>query len=187
MVAGPPQSGRAIGSEIVPRERPLAVLIPIVAFVLVMSMTVFAASYVRSLEERSHQAAFESASRDRTAAVRNGFETSQAIVESIGSFFDASTEVRDEHFDVLARSLLQGRTSLSGLSWVPRFKAENRERHEAEAQERRPGYRITERQRQGEMVRRGSADEYFPVRYIVPLETNEAAVAASTLGRTRCG
>ncbi|WP_419191310.1 CHASE domain-containing protein [Saltatorellus ferox] len=146
------------------------------AFLLVLFMTLFAASYVESLELRSHREAFESASRDRTAAVRRGFEAGQAIVESVGSFFDASSDVSDQDFDLFARSLIRDHQILSALSWVPRVLADERASHEALGGLTHPGYRITEREGPGEMVPRADAEEYFPVRYIVPVETNEEAV-----------
>ena len=100
--------------------------------------------------------------------IRDHIELSDALK----AFFDASTEVTGEDFRIFADSLLGRPTGANTLAWIPRVTAGQREQFENNW--RGPGS-ITESGPDDTIVPAGPRDEYFPLRFIVPLEGNERA------------
>jgi signal transduction histidine kinase len=100
-----------------------------------------------------------------------------AILYSFEGLFNASEEVSRSEFHSFASILLARYPTMQGVGWIPRIRANERERAEQRAQKDGvDGFQITERQEQGSMIRAGQRDEYYPVYFIEPFKENKLAL-----------
>ncbi len=117
------------------------------------------------------------------------------ILNSINSFYAASSFVSRHEFDTFTGGFLRRQPGIQALEWIPRVTAETRQEYEARA--RRDGiadFAITERDADGNLVPARERDAYFPVFYVVPRAGNERvlgfdlgsdAARLSTLSKAR--
>lgn len=101
-----------------------------------------------------------------------------ASAKSVVAFFASSQEVTRAEFSNFTKRLQTGDPyfGIQAVEWIPRVKATDRAAYEAAARE--DGYKefvFTERTNQGNMVPAGDRDEYYPVYYIEPYQSNEIA------------
>src|SRR5262249_44205171 len=89
---------------------------------------------------------------------------------------DSSSGVTKTQFERFAGQLVATHTGVQALEWIPRVPQDERASMEAAARKDYPGFEISVRESQGKMVRAGASDEYFPVRYVVPLAGNQTAI-----------
>ncbi len=150
--------------------------LPVIAFFFLAAFTVFTFFYAHRLELANAEIRFQQASADRAAAVQRQFELSIAAVDVVGTFFDTRPGVSEQEFQRFVGPILARNPALSGLSYAPLVDASVRDEFEAQSAAAHPGFLITERLRQGEMVAAANRPSYTPVRYIVPLAGNEAAL-----------
>jgi PAS domain S-box-containing protein len=95
-------------------------------------------------------------------------------LQSLHSFFKGSEVATREGFRIFAEDMLQYTPGFQALEWIPRVLRIQREEYERSA--RIDGFRdfqITEHQAQGEMIRAGEREEYFPVYFVEPYKGNE--------------
>lgn len=89
---------------------------------------------------------------------------------ALKAYFDGSQEVTEEEFNIFAESLALQRPDIQALEWIPRVRREQRAAFEA-------GWRgplsILEPDENMEMVPAPEREEYFPIRYVVPVQGNE--------------
>lgn len=101
-------------------------------------------------------------------------------LQSLKAFFKTSEVLSRHDFGTLTNDILQynpDASSFQYLGWVPRVMRTQREEYERDA--RLDGYqnfRITEHGDNGEMIRAGVREEYFPVYFIEPYKGNEIAL-----------
>ena len=101
-----------------------------------------------------------------------------AILLSLKALFDASDEVSRAEFHTFTSFLLSRYPSMQAVGWNPRVPASRRADFETRAKNNGlDQFQITEKTEQGEMVRAGQRDEYYPVYYIEPLAGNQTALA----------
>ena len=146
------------------------------------SAVLFAA--VISWKQAKTRTDFYLASRNRTSLIKREIEANLLIVESLGSFLASSDELSRGDIQTLRREfhgfaprLLSRHPHVQALEWIPRVPDDQRDIYEAAARE--AGYadfQITDRQTQGEMVRAGRREEYFPVYFVERREGNEPAI-----------
>jgi len=103
-------------------------------------------------------------------------ENQLTLLQSLGSFFKGSEHVTRQEFSVFTRPLLAKFPEIQALEWIPRIKDSERKAFEENQRKDFPGFVITERQSQGNMVPRKSDQEYYPVTFVEPLEGNQTAV-----------
>lgn len=148
------------------------------AIVLVAGITLSALAFfvVQDNERKDIDAAFNRAATDHLIAVRQGYERSVEVVQSLGALYAASDNVTREQFSAFTQHLLTIFPGIQALEWIPRVTAEGRTAHENAGKEAFPQYQITERKAQGQMERAVSRPEYFPVYYVEPYVGNEIAL-----------
>ena len=95
---------------------------------------------------------------------------------ALGYLYDGSEEVTSAEFKRVAEDILSRHHSIRALEWIPRIKAAERVAHEHSRSLDYPGFEITERLKQGRMIRRREQAEYYPVSFVVPMAGNELAV-----------
>jgi PAS domain S-box-containing protein len=99
------------------------------------------------------------------------------IMQSLKNYFEASNFVSRDEFNVFVEPFIKQFPSIKALEWIPLVKNADRLKFELRHRSKLlPDFQITERKTQGEMVRRSTNDEYFPVTYLEPLKGNEKAL-----------
>lgn len=97
-------------------------------------------------------------------------------VHSLESYYVGSEKVDREEFGIFNQHVLSRHAGAQALEWLPRVRHEDRADYEAQARaEGLADFAFRERNDQGEMVVASVRDEYFPVFYVEPRASNEAA------------
>jgi two-component sensor histidine kinase len=139
------------------------------ALTLVVSVLVFTAT--REELRRAIQSEFETEARVRTVRVRRSIEEKLALLEVVRSLYG---NVGDRTADLrgLIEPTLRQREGTQSFAWVTRVRNEDRAEFEAyqRTRERLSQFEITERSRDGELVRSNERHEYFPIVPINPAE-----------------
>jgi CHASE1-domain containing sensor protein len=110
------------------------------------------------------------------AAIQKGIERNLEVLESVGGLYAASGKVERDDFRKFVQGPLSRHQEIQALSWNERVPHSDRASYEEAAQDWLPGFQVTEREAQGQMVRSRQRAEYYLVYYIEPLDGNEAAV-----------
>ncbi len=97
-------------------------------------------------------------------------------LHAVKGLFIASGQISAKEFRNISSYLLDHHSALRALEWVTRTKAEQRNLVEQQRQHEYPGFQFTERAPDGQLVRAGHRNEYFPVYYAEPLINNKVAV-----------
>ncbi|MBW1694475.1 MAG: PAS domain S-box protein, partial [Deltaproteobacteria bacterium] len=158
-----------------------ALLFPYFLAVLIACIGIIISLVVFHLERQEHQittqSIFEEQFEERFLAISSELKRNLAAVKSTGAFFDASGYVDPREFSIFATHFLENIKSIQALEWIPRVPGSERERFEKNAKsEGFDTFKITEREKQGEMVRAAIRSKYFPVYYIEPIAGNEKAI-----------
>ncbi|MDA0745179.1 MAG: CHASE domain-containing protein [bacterium] len=128
-------------------------------------------------EEKRLHFEFERLAEGLSRSIQYRVSTYLQTLGSIESFYKSSPEFERGQFDVFAGNLYLQHSGIQALSWVPRVPGSKRAQYEEDAH--RTGsldFRFTERNAQGEIIRAGHRDEYFPVYHMVPLAGNESSL-----------
>ena len=130
------------------------------------------------------QQEFERPAARYTAVVSQSIDRYLEVVSSIGAFMAAAKEIDRWEFFALGEKSLPRFPGLQALEWVPRVTAKQRKRYESRAEkDGLYGFRISERDTLGNRVAARPRDEYFPVYYVEPFESNQA-ILGFDLGST---
>ncbi|MCH7925289.1 MAG: CHASE domain-containing protein, partial [Planctomycetes bacterium] len=129
---------------------------------------------IRNVHAREHLVAFERASVNRFSAVRRSIHNTLGEVEEVGAFIAALDGPTRQQFREAVQLFLTRDPAIQSLCWVPRVPDSQRASYvDAAQKDGFPDFQITERRSQGEMVKAGRRDEYFPVYFLEPFEGNE--------------
>ncbi|MGR9072891.1 MAG: CHASE domain-containing protein, partial [Gammaproteobacteria bacterium] len=99
--------------------------------------------------------------------VHHHFETSQILK----GLFDSLPDITEEQFKIFATPIIQRRATIQALEWIPKVAS-----HEKIQFEKENGIDIRERGEHNRMIGVLQRDEYFPILYLYPYETNEKAL-----------
>ncbi|MGA2372049.1 MAG: EAL domain-containing protein [Candidatus Korobacteraceae bacterium] len=163
---------RRIWHPFISRSYTLALVVLISGFI----STVFAFLVVRRQEHLVAEQWFIGEAVGAVGAVSEGLDQSVQLVRSLDAHFNATDRVTADGFRAFTQPLLSHYPGVQALEWIPLVTNHARSMYEKAAQRDFPGYQISERKEQGIMKRAGSRPEYFPVYFVEPYATNEAAV-----------
>ena len=150
---------------------------PIVVVVLGVVLALATARHVSRAETRQIMHDFGLETATRAGLIQREIELNIEVLQSLGGLFASTKTVSDRQFRVFAVHALIRHSDLAALEWAPVVRHEQRSAVEREARQGRyEGFRFTERAASGEMVEAAERDEYIPVRFVVPLDGNDAAV-----------
>ena len=152
-------------------------VVSILVLSLGMALSVYLFFTFREWEEKKVKAIFEKTAGDHVAALRRSIENNVNVLHALDSFYASSNEVERSEFNKFAAHLLKENPSIQALEWIPRVPDKLRTAYIKKAREEGfPGFRITERNSRGLMVKADRRDEYFPVYFVEPYKGNEAAL-----------
>ncbi len=128
-------------------------------------------------EQQKWKDRFNGYVHDATLILTGKLEVNKQVLISVRSLFDASRHVDRQEFRVFVKPLLEGNRYIQALGWIPKVTASERPIIEAQAQKDGfPQFQISQRFKQGEMIRETDRSEYFPVFYLEPYSGNEMAL-----------
>ncbi len=155
-----------------PRYAPSALLL-----CLGIGLLVFVAGAARRSERVRIEADFEQRATERVTALERELEFHALELEALAAFYAGSERVTRQDFRTFVQPLLGRHPDIRALAWVPRVPDAQRAVYEEAARsDGLPGFRITERKAQGEMVPAGRRHEYYPLCFVQPHEGNEATL-----------
>jgi signal transduction histidine kinase len=121
------------------------------------------------------QKAFEGPATQFTAVLAKGLDRYVEVVNSVGAFLTATGEVSRWQFFDFTRETLPRHPGIRALQWIPRVPGGQRAAYEKQAvADGLFGFRFTERNSFGNLVKAWDRPEYYPVFYVEPFEGNEA-------------
>lgn len=146
----------------------------ILTICLGLMLTAVAFLTIRYVHAQEHLAVFERAAVNRCSTVRRNIHNTLGEVEEVGAFMAALNDPTRQQFREAVRLYLSRDRAIQSLCWVPRVPDSQRASYVTSARKDGfPDFQITERRSQGEMVKAGRRDEYFPVYFLEPYEGNE--------------
>lgn len=145
---------------------------------LLATATVITLFYAASAWERERTGtAFEHAASDASEKIRfrmRAYLNATAYLERY--IASASQPVLNGHFRQFVAFPLSAQPGIQALSWNPRITRAHRLQFEQDLQAQGfAGFQITERDGEGKPIPAAERDEYIPVAYIEPYESNIAA------------
>jgi CHASE1-domain containing sensor protein len=138
-----------------------------------LSFSLAAFFTIRLWESRNIEKTFQMDAEERAYTVKNTFETEVAMIDIIRSALYEDGKVERNEFENATAPFLARTHSIRSVEWIPRVP--NAKRREFEAAARRdgfPGYQITELDRLGCIVPASERNDYYPIFYTGPHETN---------------
>jgi len=98
------------------------------------------------------------------------------VLDGLAALKAATGTFTRQQFHQFVESSGWNTADVQALEWIPLVPDSDRERFEAEGRTHQAGFAFTERDGQGNVVRRQPTSEYFPVFFVEPLAGNEAAL-----------
>ncbi|MCH9003433.1 MAG: CHASE domain-containing protein, partial [Planctomycetes bacterium] len=147
---GEDEQQRVLGTNSKRRGR---VLIAVVSCAgLAVSIIIFA--LLRRAENFHIRADFKDKATEHASAVERSIESKFVVLASLQAFVTTREKLDRRHFRMFVEPLLARVHGIQGLAWLPRVRDADRAAFEAAAQrDGLPGFQITERNAQGQMVR----------------------------------
>src|SRR5260221_8856000 len=145
-------------------SRRISVTAPL-AMLLALSVVLFFQVSAREREQVS--AEFERRADDLANGLVRTFDGSMAVLDSLGSFYDASHRIDRREFSTFAHFALSRGSGVRTLAWCPRVKDSERTRCIQSARlDVDPAYTILERNDVGSLVPAVQRDEYVPIYFL---------------------
>jgi len=117
-----------------------------VALCLGVLLSVVAFFAVSRSEQDDIQGDFGRIASDRASAMRNAIGSKLLVLQSLGAFYRASSEVDREAFGAFTRPFFTSLRGVQALEWIPRVPGSEREAsEEAARRDGFPAFRFTER------------------------------------------
>lgn len=108
--------------------------------------------------------------------VQDALDFAMNSLRAMQAFYRTNNSVTLEMFDSFSKPLIDAsRGHVQALEWIPRIADESRQQYEDRMQKHFPGFRITERNKEGNLVSSSQQKYYHPVGFVIPYEQNRAA------------
>jgi len=131
----------------------------------------------RRADERGTLERFDRRIAELAQALESEVADGHRTVVAAAALLSTSEATTSREFARFALELMARGSALQALSWAPLIPHRERAQYEEEARrDTGTDYRITERSQAGALVPAATRDRYFPVRFIEPVQGNEAAV-----------
>ena len=159
------------------RSRCLLVTVPLT---VALMLTIIAFLNVRSMERARFLHEFDTRTASLTETVRRSLESYLNVLSGTAAFCASSEAVTRQGFHTFVTLRLTQSSAfpgIQGLSWNPRVPTQERDAYEAAArQDGLAQFQFTERNPEGQLVRAGLRQDYFPVYFMEPVQGNAAAL-----------
>ncbi|MFZ0929092.1 MAG: CHASE domain-containing protein [Syntrophobacteraceae bacterium] len=127
-----------------------------------------------SLDRQMIRTEFEKEVENRFETIKREIESNLHAVVSLKAFFDSIEDVDRSKFGNFVEPHLLINPSVQAIEWIPYVPQFERMAYEAAArQDGLSGFQITEREKQGNMIRAAEREGYAPVYFVEPYKGNE--------------
>lgn len=148
----------------------------VVVCICALILTVGGFLIVRSNYQKAAQAEFDQAAQERVAAIHRSFREKLLILSHLHSMYSLFSRTPGPEFRAFVRPFESELAGLRALQWVTRVTDKDRSRFVQHMRSQGfTGYEITERGKQGKMVRAARRAEYYPILPIDRHDANELA------------
>jgi len=115
---------------------------------------------------------------NQSIAIEHELSSSFSSVEILKYFFEKNQTISRKEFQNYTEPIYLENHSIKAISWVPKVTAEERTEFEREIRKERHNnsFFITERNEKNEPIKAKTRPNYFPVKYIEPIEENISAL-----------
>ncbi|TQV72022.1 GAF domain-containing protein [Aliikangiella marina] len=154
--------------------------------VLVLLLGVgFTVTLTWSLLDRESRFQLNQFEKDATLyadAVEKALERRSNVVSDLANYFYLNENLSRKAFSQIAQTYLARDLSIQALEWIPLVRKADRSAFELQAKKDYPNFQFTDKDPQGNIIRAGERDVYFPVYYVEPYLGNESALGYSSIG-----
>lgn len=142
---------------------------------IILASTLFV--QVRNSEEEKLKSIFLARGATIQKTITQQLTNIQYESSLLASMFANFQVVEFSQFNDIAHRIHKHTEGTQAISWIPLVDSQDREKFEARMSSRLGNqFFFTHRNENGDMVKTGDRDRYYPVYYIYPLKGNEAAV-----------
>ncbi|MCK5121386.1 MAG: CHASE domain-containing protein [Methylococcales bacterium] len=128
------------------------------------------------IDNDSFYSSFEREASERISTIQRSFALNQLAIESSQSFFSTTDDIDHLKFKRFVLPLFSKLPGIKAMEWIPRIKYSEVSKHLSKMQEKGfSGFRLTEKNENGELVDISKRSEYYPVYYVEPYLGNEKA------------
>jgi diguanylate cyclase (GGDEF)-like protein len=151
-------------------------LLLVIGVFVAIASAFFVGWLLHKIETRSAINEFHSHVSDELGSIEREISISFDVIYSLGGLYNASEEVTAEEFNLFASDILRRYPHIQALEWAPVVHTSQRDQFEKKLQDVHSTFVFTERNAQNQLVKAKQRDFYYPVYYVEPLLTNEAAL-----------
>ena len=141
-------------------------------FILALGFSFFLYSLTSSSIKNVTEKEFEHLFERNTASIQRELDLNIFILESLQSYYKASSNINREEFKLFVTEYLKKNNSIQALSWVPKVLNENKESYLRETRKELGNSFLIKEKVSSKMIEVREKAEYFPVDYIEPLSGN---------------
>lgn len=146
-------------------------------FLLGTGLSLMLFIFTNKYEEQQTSHRFEAEAQSAVAAIQREVSSNIEMLFSLKGFFDAVQSVSREEFRVFLTTMLEKNPTIKAFGWIPRLPHVERRVYELAAQsDGLVEFSINERDENGQKIVAGFREEYFPVYYVEPMQSNRPAV-----------
>jgi CHASE1-domain containing sensor protein len=186
----------SIGATILHHVRRLVPLFAAALIGMALSGSAWFATSFR--ESQLAELEFNARANSNLLILQNGIDNNVAVIEALRAVFQSTEhDTNRREFANFTEFLLNGRSAILALSWLPRVTRDQRSGFElAAVRNGLPGYHITTVAPDGTLAPAGDQDEYFPILYssrespdsqVYGIDLNDGGLRQQTLERARDG
>ena len=129
-------------------------------------------------EQQDLRAAFQTHSNTLATRIRVQFQEQEFLLNQINDFLSSKTgkAISGDEFHRFTEPSLSRFPMVQAMEWVPQLLRNQRTAFEAEQQQHFPGFAVRQRNAANQMVVASQRDDYFPVTFVEPVQSNQAAI-----------
>lgn len=150
-------------------EYTLALLLLVAGSVL----TLTAAAVYQQHHVSKVRATFVEAAQDRIKTISGFLDYALFTLRSVDAFYHASADISESEFTTFVKPLVDSNPYIRSVNWLPHVAAQDRAGFEQSQQAAHPGFSVTARDGQGQLVPEDGKSDYYPITYSYPARANE--------------
>jgi diguanylate cyclase (GGDEF)-like protein/PAS domain S-box-containing protein len=130
-------------------------------------------NYQQSQEEHVRKE-FDRAAQERLQIIGKMLNDNKILLNTLTAFYRSDDDmVTPNEFNVFTKQLVKDHPYLEAIEWAPRIRKAERDAYVKKEQAYIPGFKLMEKDADGNLVDAKIREEYFPLYYAQPLKDNE--------------
>ncbi len=154
-----------------------AFIMPLLIGIIGISASISGHLILKNLQKQQTEQEILAENRTNILSIERYIKDHLEILNSLKGFFDASENVDRKEFSTFVRPILKGHNNIQSLEWVPKISDAERNSYEEKLSlNGYPGFKITELDKEGNIIKALKRKLYFPITYIEPMKGNKPAL-----------